>query len=361
MMPTNIRIKCLILMKMSINLVMEKCMKKIIKNNVKILVILLSLLLISCSNEDKENLNTNTTNYSSDFVIDETNIDEEMENASKIKIETETTKDNKKNAEDRKYPRVDGSTANIPLMAEIRSKFLNEDIITSQNESLKVSTTDYAWMSLVDGNTDLLLVYEASDETKKYIEESGVKLKKVPIGVDALVFIVNEKNKINDLSTEEIKKIYTGQIKNWKELGGDDLNIEAFQRPTKSGSQTLFLNIFMKDISPMFASTYYVPESMEDVIEKISTYNDSANAIGFSVYYYAKKMYQVPGLKLLSVDGVEPTDETIASGEYKYLNPFYLVIREDTEEDTITKKLYDFILSDEGKECLINAGYIPVK
>ena len=277
----------------------------------------------------------------------ETTISEKVEDNAKVNL-----------AEN--YPRVDGSTANMPMMAQIRSSYLNEDLTESENNT-EVSTTDYAWRNLIDGKVDLLLVYEPSAETKKIIDESPVKLRVTPIGVDALVFIVNEKNLINDLTTENLKKIYKGEITNWKDLGGNDANIEAYQRVLNSGSQTLFLNLLMKGEKPMDAPKDYRIEGMDGLIEMLASYNDSGNAIGYSVFYYAKKMYQVPGLKLLSIDGIMPSDETIGSKKYPFLNEYYLVIREDTPSDSETMKLYNYILSESGKNDIRKAGYIPVE
>ena len=259
------------------------------------------------------------------------------------------------------YPRVDGSTANIPMMAQIRSSYLGEDFTESQNNSLDVTTTDYAWRNLIDGKNDLLLVYEPSAETKKIIDSSPVKLKVTPIGVDALVFIVNQKNKVKNLTTEQIRDIYSGKITNWKELDGDDAVIEAYQRVLNSGSQTLFLNLVMKDVKPVDAPIKYRIEGMDGLIEMLASYNDTGNALGYSVFYYAKKMYAVPGLELISVDGIMPSDETISSAKYPFLNQYYLVIREDTPEDSETMKLYNYILSDKGREDIRKAGYIPIK
>ncbi len=220
--------------------------------------------------------------------------------------------------------------------------------MTESENNTEVTTTDYAWRNLNDGKNDLLLVYEPSSETKKLIEDSGVKLKIIPIGVHDLVIIENEKNKVNNLNTEIIQDIYSGKIIYWKELGSDDQKIEAFQRVLNSGSQTLFLNLVMKDKKPMDPSINYMIEGMDGLIEALASYNGQGNSIGYSVFYYAKKMYAVPGLKLVSVDGVEPKDETIASGEYPFLNQYYLVIREDTKEDSETMKLYNYILSEDG-------------
>lgn len=258
------------------------------------------------------------------------------------------------------YPRVDGSTANMPMMAMIRHYYMNEDLEEAQNNT-EVTTTDYAWRNLIDGNADLLLVYEPSSETKKIIEESKVKLTVTPIGVDALVFLINEKNKIDGFTTKELKDIYSGKITNWKDLGGEDSKIEAFQRVLNSGSQTLFLNLLMKDTKPMEAPTSYYIQGMDGLIEQIASYNDTANALGYSVFYYAKKMYEQPGIKLASVDGIMPSDETIEKEEYPFLNEYYLVIREDEPEYSETRNLYNYILSKDGEKAIREAGYIPKK
>lgn len=281
-------------------------------------------------------------------------------NTSKVSESVADTKNETTQVEvvKKSYPRVDGSTANMPMMAQIRSSYLGETLTEAENNTA-VTTTDYAWRNLLDGNADLLLVYEPSSETKAIIDKSPVKLKVTPIGVDALVFIVNAQNKVKNLTTEQLRDIYTEKITNWKELGGDDQKIEAYQRVLNSGSQTLFLNLVMKDVKPVDAPKKYRVEGMDGLIETLASYNNSGNAIGYSVFYYAKKMYAVPGLELISIDGVMPSDETIGARKYPFLNEYYLVIREDTPADSETMKLYNYILSDKGKEGIKKAGYIP--
>jgi len=237
-------------------------------------------------------------------------------NVSTAKIDNSNSAEMKK---DVVYPVVDGSTANMPMMAQIRASYLGESLTEAEN-NVDVSTTDYAWRNLVTGKADLLLVYEPSAETKKLIDESGVKLKITPVGVDALVFIVNEKNNVKNLTTKQIQDIYSGKISNWKELGGDDQVIEAYQRVLNSGSQTLFLNLVMKDVKPVDPPVKYRVEGMDGLIEALASYNDAGNALGYSVFYYAKKMYAVPGLELISVDDIMPSDESIGSGQYPFLN-----------------------------------------
>lgn len=261
------------------------------------------------------------------------------------------------------FPAMDGSTANLPLMAAVMaaSTGISYDEATTL---VSCSTTPYAYFNLVGKEADILLVYEAASYTKQYIEDSGVKLKIAPIGRDALVFIGNEDNIIESLTQQQLIDIYRGKTTNWAELAGDNIKgdnikIEAFQRSEESGSQALFIKLLMKDIEPMEAPIEYAPDEMAGLIEVIAEYNNSKNAIGYSVFYYANYMYTKPGLKFFAVDGVYPSNETIASKEYPLTNDFYVIIRENEDANSPAKKLYDWLQTDEGRSVIQAAGYIP--
>lgn len=257
------------------------------------------------------------------------------------------------------YPVVDGSTANLPMMYEIMSRVTG---ITTEEAAIqtKCSKTSGAWFELAHGNSDLLLVYEASEGTKEELDNIGTELEITPIGRDALVFIVNEDNPINDLTQQQLIDIYTGEITNWSQLGGADQEILPFQRPESSGSQSLFMKLLMTEDTPIDAPTEMRPTEMGGLIETLASYNNSANALGYSVFYYASYMYQQPGLKFISVDGVMPSDETISNGTYPLLNEYYMAIRADEPEDSKTRELQQWILSDEGTQAIRDAGYIPL-
>ena len=257
------------------------------------------------------------------------------------------------------YPVVDGSTANLPMMYEIMSRVTG---ITTEEAAIqtKCSKTSGAWFELAHGNSDLLLVYEASEGTKEELDNIGTELEITPIGRDALVFIVNEDNPINDLTQQQLIDIYTGEITNWSQLGGADQEILPFQRPESSGSQSLFMKLLMTEDTPIDAPTEMRPTEMGGLIETLASYNNSANALGYSVFYYASYMYQQPGLKFISVDGVMPSDETISNGTYPLLNEYYMAIRADEPQDSKTRELQQWILSDEGTQAIRDAGYIPL-
>jgi len=119
------------------------------------------------------------------------------------------------------------------------------------------------------------------------------------------------------------------------------------------------LNLMMKG-TPILEAGTTIRESSEmgDLIEDISSYNNTANAIGYSVYYYAKNMYTQPGLKFIAVDGVAPSDTTINSREYEYVNPFYGIIAKDPSPGAAA--VLDWLLTEEGQALLSECGYVPV-
>jgi phosphate transport system substrate-binding protein len=257
------------------------------------------------------------------------------------------------------YPRMDGSTANLPMMAEIMSRVC--DITLEEAEELTSCTkTSNAWSNIANGNADILLVYEAAEDTKAYLDTVGTELEITPLGRDALVFINNEQNPVENLTQQQLIDIYTGNVTNWNEVGGEDLEIIPYQRVATSGSQSLFMKLLMKDIVPMDAPMELRPAEMGMLIDELARYNNEGNALGYSVFYYASYMYQQPGLKMIAIDGVQPSDETIADGSYPLLNEYYLVIRADEPEDSPARQLRNWILTDEGRAAIIEAGYIPM-
>ena len=257
------------------------------------------------------------------------------------------------------YPVMDGSTANLPMMAEILAEVGNIPLEEAE-ELTKCSKTSQAWENITNGNADILLVYEAAEETKAKVAASGVELEITPVGRDALVFINNENNPVESLTQQQLTDIYTGKITNWQEVGGENQDIIAYQRKETSGSQSLFMKLLMQGQQPMEAPQTLKPAEMDMLIDELARYNNEGNALGYSVFYYANYMYQQPGLRFLQVDGVAPSDETIADGSYPLLNEYYVVIRADEPADSPARQLRDWILSDEGKAALVKAGYIPV-
>jgi len=255
------------------------------------------------------------------------------------------------------FPRIDGSTANIPMALLMVQRLLgiSED---EADEMLYFSTTPNAYRALINKETDLLLVYEADDTVKELISQSGVALEYHPIGRDALVFLMNDGNPVESLTTKQIQDIYQGNINTWKAVGGEDKEIIAYQRSQDSGSQALIVKLVMGSLPLVQAPVERYPGEMGGLIDALASYKNSKNALGYSVYYYAKNMYSQPELKFVAVDGVAPSNESIADGSYPFVNEFFAVVRKDEPAEGNTRKLLEWILSEQGKQAIADAGYV---
>ena len=264
------------------------------------------------------------------------------------------------------FPITDGSTACIPLIAQIMADTTGMDLETAQS-AVNTNTTAQAWrnLGLYGGNSGdavkLIIAYEAPESVKEELKADGDPLEQKAIGRDALVFIVNEDNPVQSLTRQQLKDIYAGTITNWKDVGGKDQEIIAFQRRADSGSQTLFQKLLIQGGPLMEAPTELAPTAMGELVDSIAEYNNSANAIGFSVYYYIDQMYSKPGLRLLAVDGVTPSNETIADQSYPLCNEFYAAILQDSAADSPERRIYEWLSTDAGRFCIEHSGYVAVQ
>lgn len=257
-------------------------------------------------------------------------------------------------------PRFDGSTANIPLISLVIQRLTGASAAEADN-AVTVTTTPNAYRALVDGSTDLLLVYQADAGVQREVADSGVELESHPIGRDALVFFTNAANPVTSLTTEQYRDIYAGKITNWKQVGGEDVEIVAYQRPEESGSQALMRTFVMGDRKMAPAPSERITADMGEIVEGVSSYANTANALGYSVYYYLANMYAIEGIRMLQVSGVMPSHETIGAGEYPFVNDFFVIIRADEPAGSPARQVMEWLLSPEGTQTVVDAGYVPAR
>ena len=257
-------------------------------------------------------------------------------------------------------PRLDGSTATIPLSEALVQGLLGYTPEQAQ-EFVSHATTHYAYENLLAGDCDVIFVTPPSEEEQQMMSDSGEEFAVVPVVKDAFVFLTGVDNPVESLTTEQLKDIYTGNITHWNEVGGPDAAITAYQRPDNSGSQTLMYKLLVPQSEIMEAPHELVIADMGGLIDAVSDYAAGPTALGYSVYYYASGMYTSDGSRLMAVDGVEPTDESIASGEYPLTDAYYAVFRTGDAEDPAVRELIDWILTDEGQRLMQSAGYVPLR
>lgn len=232
---------------------------------------------------------------------------------------------------------------------------------SSSDNSILVycSGTRGAYENLIEGNVDMIIVAGPSGDQLRQMEEAGVQVTMTPIGREAFVFFVNSKNPVTGLTLEEIQGIYSGQITNWQEVGGENTAIRAFQRNENSGSQTA-LQQLMEGRELMKPPTEDVVGAMSGIIEWVSDYKNYKNAIGFSFRFYSTEMVEDDEIRLLKINGVEPNEETIRDDTYPITSEFYAITRDDNENANV-QALLAWILSPQGQSLVEETGYVGVQ
>lgn len=256
-------------------------------------------------------------------------------------------------------PRLDGSTATAPLAQAAAAVLLGESE-EDVADLIDFSRTTESYRQLMQGDADLLIAAEPNAAVFDEMEEAGFEVQMKPLATDALVFMVNEDNPVDSLTTEQLRGIYSGEITNWSEVGGADLDIVPFQRNAESGSQVLMEKLVMDGTEMTEPPEGYMIASMVGLMDAVKEYDNSSNAIGYSVYYYAHDMQMAGGLKLLKIDGVAPEAATIRSGEYPFLNPYYVAMNAAEPEGSMTRVLYDWLLGPDGQKLVDMKGYVSV-
>lgn len=254
------------------------------------------------------------------------------------------------------FPKLNGSTATLGISQAIYRLASG----ASQKEAeafIKHSKTTQSYLDLLSNwETDLVIAYEPGEDVKQHMSEMMIK----PIGRDALVFLANEKNPVKSLSGQQVTGIYSGELTSWKELGGGDRSIKAFARPENSGSQNLMEKLVMKGKPMAEGPKDFVVSEMGELLEKVSAYDNTGDALGYSVYYYVNHMYQKPELRFMAIDGVMPSNDTIRDKSYPYVSDFYAAIRKNEPKDSKAYQLFEWLTSENGQALVNGLGYVGI-
>ncbi len=255
-------------------------------------------------------------------------------------------------------PVLDGAAALVPVYAAIvdcvypvgcvtyEGGAFSDDNYYGENfaadSAMQYKNTVRGYQAIVDGTTDILFCAAPSAEQRQYAEDQGVELVYVPVGLEGFVFFVNENNPVDDLTVDQIRKIYAGEYRNWAEVGGANRIINPVTRLKGSGSQTAF-EAFMGD----------------QEIGRKSPLAISGASIGFSFRYYMEGIVENDAVKMLTLNGVAPSAENIQNRSYPIVAQFYAIYRADNGNENISV-LIDWLLSDEGQTLIEESGYVRI-
>ena len=255
-------------------------------------------------------------------------------------------------------PVLDGAAALVPVYAAIVENVYPEGCVTyeggsfsddnyygenfADDSAMQYNNTVRGYKAIVDGTTDILFCAGPSAEQMAYAQAQGVELVYVPVGLEAFVFFVNGQNPVENLTTEQIRGIYSGEYTNWAQLGGANRIINPVTRLAGSGSQSA-MEAFMGDVP-------IAPKSPLAI---------TGASIGFSFRFYMDGIVGNKTVKMLSLDGVYPSAENIRNGSYPIIAKFYAIYRADNDNPNIPV-LIDWLLSGEGQQLIEDCGYIRI-
>ena len=254
-------------------------------------------------------------------------------------------------------PIVDGAAAVFPVY----SSFVNSvypETTELWDGTFEYNNTTGGYKLLGEKQTDIFFGAYPSEEQIQEAKDKGTEFEYTPIGYEAFVFFVHKDNPIENLTTEQIKGIYSGEITNWKEVGGEDEEIVAYQRNEGSGSQSMLIR-FMGDTEIVEPPTEQVTDLMSGIIDKVADYKSTTASIGFSFRYYVEGIIQNPDIKIIAIDGVKPTVKNIQTNTYPIITPLYAVTYKDNPNKNV-QVLLDWVLSDEGQKIIKRTGYTPI-
>ena len=180
-------------------------------------------------------------------------------------------------------------------------------------------------------------------------EEKTQGLTETVLALDGIAIIVNPDNPVDDLDLETIGRIYRGEITNWKDIGGNDLEIVLIGREAGSGTRDGFESITDTEDVCKYR------QELTSTGDVITTVAGNPAAIGYASLASVKET-----VKALSVGGIMPTEETVKDGSYVVQRPFVLVTKSDTELSETAQKFFDYITSSEANEIISSAGAVPV-
>lgn len=181
-------------------------------------------------------------------------------------------------------------------------------------------------------------------------EKEKETLNSTVLALDGIAIIVNPKNPVSNLKIEDLANIYSGKVKNWKEIGGADAEIVLIGREAGSGTRDGF-----ESITKTKDKTKYRQE-LTSTGDVITTVAGNPNTIGYASLASIKNT-----VKALTINGVAPSEDTVKNGSYVVQRPFILVTKKDKKLSAPAQSFFDFIISDDAKGIIRSAGAVPVK
>jgi len=263
-------------------------------------------------------------------------------------------------------PRVDPDFQLLEFTLQSKWQTAKEERLAQIINGLLAANTSThdAYVQLIEGKSDIGLIARLPSQKELNLAATKrVALDVMPCALDAFVFLVNTENPVRSLTTAQIRGIYAGRITDWNSVGGHPAKITGYQREENSGSQQLMRTLVMKELPLAKPTVPYgrAPQliaggTMGGVYLELSSDKDG---LGYSVHYYERFMSRGSKTRVIAVDGVEPSYETIRDRKYPFTCDVFVVTRKDLDSTAPARRLRDWLRSTEGQAVVRESGYVP--
>jgi phosphate transport system substrate-binding protein len=215
---------------------------------------------------------------------------------------------------------------------------------------LEPKATGYGMAALRAGQCDIAAASRAAiEEELELTRDIGMEMNETVLGAYSVALVVNASNPVSDLTKDQVHDIFTGKTTNWKDVGGPDTAIQLYIRDPISGTHLGFKELAMKN--EPYASHPHLRTNYTEIVQAVAA---DPQGIGYSGIEMAK----ATGVKMLTIEGVQPNTATVNNGKYPYarLLRFYT---NKARESQATKDFIQYVISPRGQEVMVQVGFTP--
>lgn len=237
---------------------------------------------------------------------------------------------------------TDGSTSMEAVIGALGEAFMNanKDVTVTYNPTGSGSGIT----AVAEGRCDVGLASRALKD-----DEKAAGLTETTLALDGIAVIVNPENPVEDLTLAQIAQIYTGEITNWKDVGGSDAEIVLIGREAGSGTRDGFESITGTE------ETCQYRQELTSTGDVIATVSQNPDAIGYASLSAVKET-----VKAISVEGVQPSEDTVRDGSYAIQRPFVLVTRTDSQLSDVAQAFFNYVTSADASSIISKAGAVAI-
>lgn len=265
------------------------------------------------------------------------------------------SKKDKQSSDNKKSITIKGSDTMVHLMSTLAEAFMKKNPGAQVSVTGGGSGTGIA--ALLNGTTDICASSrDMQQKEKDQAKEKNINPVEKIIAYDGIAIVVNPENPIKDISMEQLKKIYTGAYKNWKELGGPDQPITVLSRESNSGTYVFFQEHVLNKEN--YAPTVKLMPASSSIVQSVSSDKWSIGYVGLG-YTKEGNIKVVPVKKDDTAQPILPTHETVLDKSYGIARALYLYFNGEPANNN--KLLLEFAMSPEGQKIVEETGYITLK